>query len=467
MQTNASPTRRVLLDDRRHLPVWRRGGYVFHKFEVPPQASRVGFTFEYHKEKLAQLYVSLHSPEGFRGNVMKPVAKGDVCLELWVSPDSASDGAYPGPLPAGEWTIQLNVERLGEETDYHVVGYAEFDPFPPPVEVVYPEHHVVKAEAGWYCGELHAHSTESDGKLPVPEVIRVVQDIGLDFFSLTDHFTASQWRKMAPLANPRTALLRSSEITCHTGHANLQGIKKWVNVYVDQPGWSMNQAADDVHTQGGLFCVNHPFSGDLCFRAFDFDWHKADLMEIYHNLEGCNNVPQFTWWDHLLLTGHCIVGVGGTDSHHPYEGHHAMGKLVTWVYADELSEQGILAGLRRGRVVVSKGVELRFTAMNAAGQVAEMWETLPASGQPVTFKLQVKSQEKLRLFIFRDGLMADTFLLDTIPGRWSDVMFVEQPDRKCYYRVEVHQDYTNDEYPGIYWRDHTTFRAASNPIFVG
>ncbi len=462
---NPSPTRRVLLETRRHLPVWRRGGYILHQLQVPPNASRVGFTFDYHKEKLAQLYVSLHSPEGFRGSVMKPGAKGDVSLELWVSPDDATDGAFPGPLPGGEWTVQLNVERLNEETDYHLVAFAEFDPVPEYVAVVYQDH-VVKAEAGWYRGELHAHSSESDGKLTVPDLIHAVQDIGLDFFSLTDHFTASQWRKMAPLLNPRTALIRGSEITSHIGHANLQGIKKWVNVYVDQPGWSMNQAADDVHTQGGLFCVNHPFSGDLAFRAFDFDWHKADLIEIYHNLEGCNNIPQLAWWDHLLLTGHRIVGVAGTDSHHPYEGTHALGNLVTWVFADELSEQGILAGLRRGRVYVDKGAELRFTAKNASGQVAEMWETLPANGQPVTFRLEIKSQDKLRLFIVRDGLLADTFPLETTPGEWSEIAFTEQPNRKSYYRVELHLDQADEKYPGIFWRDHETFRAASNPIFV-
>jgi hypothetical protein len=466
MNAIASPTRRTLFETQRHLMPWRRGGYLFHKFRLPAKASKVGFTFSYHKEKLAQLFVSLHSPEGFRGNVMKPSAKGEILLEMWVSPNDASEGGLVGPLIEGEWTIQLNVERLGEETDYHLIVYAEFDAVPESIEIAYPENYVVKSEAGWYRGELHAHSTESDGKFPVRDVIRAAQDIGLDFFSLTDHFTTSQWCKMAPLANDRTALIRSTEITSHIGHANLQGIKNWVNVYVDQPGWSMNQAADEVHAQGGLFCVNHAFSGDLCFRAVDFDWNNADLIEVYHSLEGCNNLPQFSFWDHLLLSGHRIVGVGGTDSHHPYEGKNAMGKLVTWIYADELSERGILAGLRRGRVYVDKGCAVRFTAVNASGQVAEMWETLRSDGQPVIFKLQVKSQDKLRLFIFKNGLLMDTFRLDINPLIWTEVSFDDRVDSKSYYRVELHQDYENPDYPGIYWRDHSTFRAASNPIFV-
>ena len=466
MIPNNGSTRRTLFETQQHLTPWRRGGYIYYRFNLPPQASKVGVTFSFHKEKLAQLFISLHSPSGFRGNMMKPGSKGDITLDLWVSPNDASEGGLPGPLEAGEWLAQINVERMGEETDYHLVIYAEFDPVPAPVTYDYPDHYVVKAEAGWYSGELHAHSTESDGKWPVKDVIQAVQDIGLDYFALTDHFTVSQWRKMAPLQNKRTALIRSSEITSHIGHANLHGIKRWVNVYIDQPDWSLNQAADDVHSQGGLVCINHAFSGDLCTRSFDFDWKKADLIEIYHNLEGCNNITQISWWDHLLLTGHRIVGVGGTDSHHPYEGYHAMGKLLTWIYADELSEQGILAGLRRGRVYVSKGAELRFNAVNASGQTAEMWETLPAHNQPATFNLSVKSKDKLRLFIFKDGLLLDTFVLDNQPDEWSEISFTDQPLSRSYYRVEMHSEYTHPEYPGIFWRDQATFRAASNPIFV-
>jgi hypothetical protein len=466
MNSEPGKTRQTLLDVQEHLAVWRRGGFLFHKFQVPPQASKVGLTLSFHKKKLAQLFLSLHSPEGFRGNVMNPSAKGEVVLNLWVSPDDSSEGGLVGPLPTGEWTAQINVERMGEETDYRLVVYADFDPVPNPLLFDYPENHIVKAEAGWYKGELHGHSTESDGKWPVEDVIQAVQDIGLDYFALTDHFTVSQWRKMAPLQNQRTALIRSCEITSHLGHANLHGIKRWVNVYVDQPGWSFNQAADDVHLQNGLFCVNHAFSGDLSMHDFDFDWHKADLIEVYHSLEGINNLHQISWWDHLLLTGHRIIGVGGTDSHHPYDGKHAMGNVLTWVYADELSEKGIIAGLCRGRVYISKGAEIFFNATNAAGESAEMWETLDSQNQPVTFHLRVKCEESLWLFIFKNGLLFDVFPIENRPGAWEDLSFNDQPSARSYYRVEFHKEFHDSTYPGLYWRDHLTFKAASNPIFV-
>jgi hypothetical protein len=346
----------------------------------------------------------------------------------------------------------------------------EFEPVSEPILVTYPEDHVVKRETGWYRGELHAHSSESDAKYPVETVIEAAIDTELDFLSLTDHFTISQWRKLASLIERPIALIRSCEITAHFGHANLHGIKQWVDVYVDRPDWMMNQAANAVHQQGGLFCVNHAFSGYMAWRYFDFDWRQADLMEIYHNLEGCNNDRQLPLWDHLLNSGFRIVGVGGTDSHDPFQGNHKLGQLVTWVYADELSEKGIIAGLRRGRVYVSKGPQLRFTASCETGEPSEMGESLRLDDSPITFRVDVLTDEPLRLFIFKNGFLLNHHIVFAgNADEWQSIRFIDRPKQSGFYRIELHTNTErsgNASYPDIYWRDYSTMRALSNPIWV-
>lgn len=465
--TREAPVRRVLLEVERHLTPRPRIHYIAHPFRVPQGASKVGLTFSFHKEILAQLFISLHDPRGFRGNRMKPGARGDVVLELWVAPDDASEGGVVGALPGGWWNAQLDIEALGEETDYRLEVYAEFGPVAEPLPLAYPADHVVKPEAGWYKGELHAHSTESDGELKLEEVVQVAVDKGLDFLAMSEHFTVSQWRKMAALVDKPIALLRSCEITSHHGHVNMHGLQEWVDVYVDRPGWDMNQAADAVHAQGGLFCINHAFSGYLGWRAYDFDWSKADLMEIYHNLEGPNNHFQPPLWDHHLRLGGRIVGVGGIDSHHPLDGIHALGQLVTWVYAPELSEQGILQGLRRGRVYISRGPELRFSAVNAAGQRAEMWESLPLGGGPITFSVQVRSELPLRVFVLRDGYFFDMATTGAGIGDWQELTFTDDPEQPAYYRLEAHTIHRSKVYRFVQWRDFATTQALTNPIWVG
>lgn len=463
------PEHQILLDTQAHLTPTPRVHYIQHTFTVPENAGKVGLTFTFAKEKLAQLFLSMYDPSGFRGNRMNPGAKGTVVLELWATPDDASEGALPGLLPAGEWRAQIDVEALGEETDYSLVAYADVyadgSAIPAPTLYDFPPNHVVRAEAGWYRGELHAHSTESDGKYAVATVIEAAIDTQLDFFALTDHFTVSQWRKLLPYIK-QLALLRSVEVTSHQGHANLHGLNRWVDVFVDRPDWSMNGVADAVHAQGGLFCINHAFSGRLGWRAYDFDWGKADLMEVYHNLEAINNTYQVGLWDRLLTAGHRVIGIGGIDSHDPFTGLHKLGQLVTWVYADELSENGIIAGLNRGQVYLSKGPQMRFTAANN-GHVAQMWETLhlPA-GESVAFTVEVLTDQPLRLFVFRDGLFFDLLPVDAKPGEWQQMTFTDTPHTRAYYRVELHALHENKDHPYLPWRDHTTTQAICNPVWV-
>ncbi len=443
--------------------------YIDHTFVVEPRATRVTahLTFTKATRHDGQLFLALFDPHGFRGMRMNPSAVGEVKLELWVETNDAGEGALPGPLDEGTWRVMVDVNDISVPLTYRLDVRVEYGEPPAPALTPYPADHVVRHAAGWYRGELHAHSTESDGKVPVADVVQAAHDAGLDFFSLTDHFTVSQWRKLAPLVNGRMALLRSCELTSHHGHANLQGIHSWVDVYVDRPDWSMNDAADATHAQGGLFCVNHAYSGGLGWRAHEFDWAKCDLYEVYHNLEGANNNWQIPLWDRLLVQGYRIVGVAGIDTHDPANPTHALGQLVTWVYADELSERGILDGLRRGQVYLSRGPELRFHATNRAGAQAAMWETLPSHGAPITLTVDVRAQERLRLFVLRDGLLVDSRTLDHPGDAWQQVTLEVQPQRACYYRVELHTiPEATGPYVYVQQRDYVSFRAASNPILV-
>ncbi len=469
-----SGQRHILLDIAEHLLPDPDDKYIQHYIDVPAGVSKVGLIFSYHNEfsdtkpKKEVMFVSFHDPHGFRGHRMNPGGRGDVILELWATPDSASEGAIPGQLTPGKWQIQIDIRVLHGETDYQLIAYYELDEnLPAAIELTYPENHITKPGSGWYKGELHAHSTESDGKYPVEKVIEAAIDYGLDYISLTDHTTSSQWHKLAKLVNSRTALIRSLEITSHIGHANLHGLSEWVNVYIDQPGWSVNEAAHEVHAQGGLFCVNHAFSGHLSWQDFELDWSLVDLEEIYHNLEGANNSYQLSLWDQHLNSGYRIVGVGGIDSHNPYNGLHELGQVVTWIHADELSEKGILDGLRRGQVYISRGPELRFKAQNKSGVLAEMWESLPNDG-PVTLLIDYKWELPLNLFIIKNGMIIEVITTTGNGKGWQRIEFVDAKNQKdSYYRIELHDSATILPYTGILWRDYSSMRVLSNPIWVG
>ena len=81
------------------------------------------------------------------------------------------------------------------------------------------------AEAAWYKGDLHCHSTHSDGDSSVADVIRSAEERGLDFFVITDHDGSmrgvpTHWHD-PDYRSERMILLYGVEWTTTMGHANV------------------------------------------------------------------------------------------------------------------------------------------------------------------------------------------------------------------------------------------------------
>ena len=53
-----------------------------------------------------------------------------------------------------------------------------------------------KSEGNWYKGNLHCHTSESDGAKSKEEVVRLYRDRGYDFLSITDHRVFSHWKEL-------------------------------------------------------------------------------------------------------------------------------------------------------------------------------------------------------------------------------------------------------------------------------
>jgi hypothetical protein len=470
----------------------RPHGYTRYDFELPADVVEAKATLTYEGD---MLFLSVYGPSGHMGTVMNPRARGRVTLEARWSARDASRGLLPGRLKPGRWHIVIDHGpdlvassyelRVTYSSSLHADAGSQADQMHEaqrsdasvsPGKVI-PNAHVLPGSVGWYRGELHAHTWESDGVASPEQLSRAAEEAGLDFISLTDHFTVSGWAGMRAALHGRTLLIRGCEITSRRGHANLHGISVPVDPSVDGDGWSMGDVADAVHAQGGIFCVNHPFSGMLGWRVDNFDWGKADAMEVVHALEGPNNVMQQGFWDHHLRVGRHIVGVAGTDTHDPGDREHRLGRLVNWVYADEQSEAGILEGIRRGRVVVSRGPFVEVRARNAGtheqsdDRVYGLWDTVPLpQGGDVELTAVVHAAEAVRVFVLKDGLpFAHGWVAPDDTGV-AEYVVHDAPAADCYYRVEVHGAVAGGGDEARWkldaWRDHGTLLALTNPIFV-
>jgi hypothetical protein len=473
--------------------------YYRFSFEIPAAISSIIIKIDYHSVFHAQLPLVLFDPAGnIRLINVGEGTKGFFTNRISVGSEKESGpGVIPGPVQPGEWHLLIYKRRFTEDLDCTLEiciepedrGKKSEHPVSVPLKDLVFNHRVFNKNPGWYNGELHVHSNESTGRTPVQEIYHAAAEAHLDFLTLTDHFSASHWLRLEELGNlGPPLLLKSMEVAGDYGHANVHGLEDWLNPFVDDNADltaflsleevpTMERIADAVHSQGGLFCINHPQSGLVSWRYHNFPWEKADLMEVWCLPDGIGTFLYPVLWDGLLCRGLHITAVGSSDSHHPTnEGPWKLGQIRNWVYARELSQPAILAGLRKGAAYISCGpFRLRFEAQSGDGLYG-MGDTVTLDGgRQCTFSIEIDGPDSVsgNLFIFTDGLIYDIIYFGLDNAGTKKYQFTVDAGAvhnrltgTSYFRIEFHEELVKAQYYGMAYRDHKSMRIISNPIWI-
>jgi hypothetical protein len=250
-------------------------------FDLPEGVTRLTIRFTYGgKEQRSVIDLGLADPQRLRG------WSGGARDHMTLSTEEATPGYLPGPLPAGRWRLILGVPniRAGAEAPFEAKIFIETK-----AAVTALEDAPIHAAPGWYRGDLHMHSGNSDGacraqsgaKTPCP-VYRTVEAAaarGLDFIALTDHNSTAHFAALRALqgAFDRMLLLPGREITTFFGHANVFGPTGPLDFRMSAPSYA--EAArwlDTARQAGGIVSLNHAGlpSGEACMGC---GWRVADL----------------------------------------------------------------------------------------------------------------------------------------------------------------------------------------------
>ena len=333
------------------------------------------------------LTLSLFDPRGFRGAGHRYAPRQTIRLEA----HRATPGFLAGPLPAGEWMVEVDVPSViarpdGAPNRYELqvstivpAGERGAGPRDRPAEPI-------ARGRRWYRGELHLHSTHSDGDWTPAEIAERARPRGLDFMVLSDHNTTSSYEEFRALVDPRTLVIPGAELTTYNGHCLAIGVEEWMDWRTGLAGRSIDEVARAVRAAGGIFVVAHPdaMPDDVCtgcrWTHDDFDPALANAVEIWGGLwdgaeeenEGC-----VALWRRWLKHGHRLAATAATDAHRPKDWEGAV--PLTYVLADELSRAAILDAVRAGRTYVSSGPELSLD--RAPGGVAARCAGAPAGAE--------------------------------------------------------------------------------------
>jgi hypothetical protein len=208
----------------------------------------------------------------------------------------------------------------------------------------------------WKKGNLHTHTTASDGERIHQDVIDDYSQRGYGFLMFSDHdvFTAAE--TYASLKDRGLILIPGNEISASGPHMLHVGGASLIGADPDR-----QKVVDAINNDAGFAVFNHPN------WQSHFNHCPQELLESctdYAGIEIYNGVisrlegsPYATdRWDMLLGKGRKVWGFGNDDSHKA-EGDIGWGWNTA--YVTDPTPEGVTEALRTGRFYVSTGVEIR------------------------------------------------------------------------------------------------------------
>jgi hypothetical protein len=227
----------------------------------------------------------------------------------------------------------------------------------------------------FWRGNLHCHSTRSDGALPPEEVARRYQAQGYHFYCQSDHF-------MEQFGYPitDTTPYRTEDFTSILGaelHApSISNGEIWHILGVGLPadfaplmdGETGPDLARRAQAAGAFVAIAHPQWYGLTLedaRTVAF----ADAIEVYnHTCAVQADRPDGTYLlDQMLHDGLHVNAIATDDAHFRDEVNSNADAFGGWVMvkAETLTPESILAALKAGNFYASQGPELHHIAVEA------------------------------------------------------------------------------------------------------
>jgi hypothetical protein len=236
----------------------------------------------------------------------------------------------------------------------------------------------------FWRGNLHTHSTRSDGVLPPEEVCRRYQAEGYDFLALTDHFVG---RYGYPIVD--TTGYRRNDFTTILGaelHSGAMANGELWHIlavglpadfapsnspsFLPEPGQETGaEIAARAVAAGAFVAIAHPqWSGLSIEDARTIA--SAHAVEIYNHgcATGCDRPDGFAIADQLLTEGRALTLIA-TDDAHFSEPDHFGGWVM--VKSEENTPEALLAALKAGAFYSTQGPELRDVRVEDGHLVVE------------------------------------------------------------------------------------------------
>ncbi len=211
----------------------------------------------------------------------------------------------------------------------------------------------------WLRGNLHTHSTQSDGNRTPLSLVEEYASRGYDWLCISDHDKITPRPEGIP---DGFTVLTGNEITDKGPHVLHAGITQAV-----EPSPDRSRVVQAAAGMGGICVLNHP-NWDMTFGH----WPQAQieaLPQVYDGIEIFNGIVRrqegscyaTDRWDLLLSKGFRAWGYANDDTHMDVD----LASGWNRVQSSSRTETEIVKGLKTGRFYSSTGVE--FSLLRTEG----------------------------------------------------------------------------------------------------
>lgn len=206
----------------------------------------------------------------------------------------------------------------------------------------------------FYKGNLHCHTTLSDGVRTPQEVVTTYRELGYDFLAITDHRTVAAPQSymtgdMLVLPGVELDYTLASEVVHIVGFGMDQSFSADLEY-----GLGPNHGISAINRSGGRAIVAHPY-WSLNTMATLQALRGAAAAEVFNTMsylrQDSSNILDLT-----AARGTMYPFVASDDSH-AYAGEQGCG--FTMVQADALTGEAIIAAMDKGLFYASQGPRIQ------------------------------------------------------------------------------------------------------------
>ncbi|MEL6126309.1 MAG: CehA/McbA family metallohydrolase [Pseudomonadota bacterium] len=286
----------------------------------------------------------------------------------------------------------------------------------------------------FWRGNLHGHSTLSDGELSAGEVCQRYRAEGYDFICLSDHFMERFGFAIADTkpyrSNGFTTLIGAEVHAPATHHGEMWHILT-VGLPEDfpatPPGETGAELARRAADAGAFVAIAHPHLSGLDTEDI-LSIDAAHAIEVYNNTCAIRYGRGFgeVAWDVALQAGRRLGGIAVDDSHFrtgPEVG--AMDGFGDWVMvkAEDSAPETLLSSLKAGRYYASTGPVI--------DDVSRDGNTITVHYSPAAQIILLGNVGKAH---HRDGtaITEATLPLDRFEGGWCRIVVRDAAGRQAW-----------------------------------